>query len=368
MSSFPPSINVISLGSGSAGNSYYIYADGTGILIDCGISSKQIFKRLQEAGFENPKIHAVFVTHEHIDHVASCRVLENKTRSTKYLSLSSGCQSIYAEQAISPAYSSWECEHQSNRFSELSSLASSNIEILDQMTNGWTPIESSNSPMSRPHAPVQFYMTRGTYLSTDVKCLPSAEVTHIIEPGQWIRVGELIVECFSVPHDGVESVCYRAGYRGSWVGVITDLGHIPDNIINRMRSMTTLVLEFNYDPIMLRRSEYPAYIQDRICSDFGHLSNQQAAEALLKATSPRLQNVLIGHISRKNNLPELAKEAAELALLQSGFDDGIRLHICEQHQASPVFSIVPSSVSGDALESKDAAASSEQNTGRALAN
>ena len=68
-------ISMIVLGSGSKGNAYYIWNKDTAILIDCGISTKQILCRLEKRGIVHPKIDAVLITHEHGDHVSSCAIL-----------------------------------------------------------------------------------------------------------------------------------------------------------------------------------------------------------------------------------------------------------------------------------------------------
>ena len=68
---------MVVLGSGSRGNAYYIWNRDTSVLIDCGLSTKQILARLEQVGILHPQIDAVFITHEHTDHVSSCAILEN---------------------------------------------------------------------------------------------------------------------------------------------------------------------------------------------------------------------------------------------------------------------------------------------------
>jgi phosphoribosyl 1,2-cyclic phosphodiesterase len=263
-------LSMISLGSGSSGNCYYIYNNDTGIFIDCGINTKQIFTRLEKLKIINPKINGVFITHEHHDHLAGCAVLERRENK-----------------------------------------------------------EQNNYPT--------FYMTKGTYHSGNTKCMPKKVETIIA--GQQIKIGSLIVEAFQVPHDGIETVCYRVGYKDHWVGVITDLGHINDSVLDKMRSLSIMALEFNYDPKMLTEGDYHWRLKERILSDYGHLSNSQAAFALQKTVSPRLHHLILSHISEANNQPQLARKAAIQALERAGHNDIVNIHVAEQYDPSLICTI-----------------------------
>ena len=79
-----------------------------------------------------------------------------------------------------------------------------------------------------------------------------------------IQVGDLTVEAFDVPHDAPETLAFRVGNGKHWAGVVTDLGYVPPKIIDKMRTMTFLALEFNYDEHMLQTGTYPYYLKDRI--------------------------------------------------------------------------------------------------------
>jgi phosphoribosyl 1,2-cyclic phosphodiesterase len=263
-------LSLCSLGSGSSGNCYYIFNEDNGVLIDCGINTKQINRRFTQLGMPCPKIDAVFITHEHHDHVASCAILERYRMKESKVSTS-------------------------------------------------------------------FYMTNGTYFSANARCLPKN--IQCISAGEKIVIGSLVVEAFAVPHDGVETVCYRVGSMGHWAGVITDLGHVTDEVLDKMRSLSLMVLEFNHDELMLINGDYNEALKGRILSDYGHLSNKQAAIALEKAVSPRLQHVLVAHVSDSNNRYELAKQAACIAIENTGHTDIVQLHIAEQHKPSSIYRV-----------------------------
>ena len=102
----------------------------------------------------------------------------------------------------------------------------------------------------------------------------------LIRDLETIQIGSVLVEAFEVPHDGTECLGYRVGYNGHWVGVITDLGDVTDVVIDKMRTMTTMAFGFNHDVEMLQNGSYPLQVQERILDWSGHLSNDQAAEAL----------------------------------------------------------------------------------------
>lgn len=262
-------LSMVVLGSGSRGNAYYIWNKDTAILIDCGLSSKQIFSRLEQVGILHPRIDAVFITHEHTDHVSSCAILEKKL----------------ARLGQSPT----------------------------------------------------FYMSPGTFCAAPEKCLP--QNVSLMRDLQMVEVGSIVVEAFEVPHDGTECLGYRAGYNDHWVGVITDLGDITDVVIDKMRTMTTMAFEFNHDVDMLRNSSYPPSVQERILDWSGHLSNQQAAEALERSISPRLQHLILAHISEQNNCPILVEDIARTVLERSSHNDIVHLHVAEQQSPSPIFTV-----------------------------
>lgn len=262
-------ISMVVLGSGSRGNAYYIWNKDTAVLIDCGLSTKQIFLRLENLGFIQPKIDAVFVTHEHTDHVSSCAVLERR------------------------------------------------LNALGQDT--------------------KFYMSRGTYCSAPERCLP--QNFSYMWDGHTVKVGSMVTEAFEVPHDGTECLGYRVGYNDHWAGVITDLGVVTDEVLNKMRTLTIMAFEFNHDEQMLRQGSYPPQVQERILDWSGHLSNRQAAQALEVAVSPRLQHLILAHISEQNNCPNIAEQMARRVLDRAGHSDLVHLHVAEQKVPSPIFTV-----------------------------
>jgi phosphoribosyl 1,2-cyclic phosphodiesterase len=112
-------------------------------------------------------------------------------------------------------------------------------------------------------------------------------------------------------------VALTFGYGGERVGLVTDLGHVPEGLAGHLEGCATLLLESNHDPALLRDGPYPEPIKRRVAGSHGHLSNEQAA-ALLERLSPGLARVVLMHLSEANNRPDLAFAAAERALRRSG--------------------------------------------------
>lgn len=256
------------LGSGSAGNSYWFGTKNHGILIDCGLSTRQIKRRMEENGLSFSQIDAVFITHGHTDHVGSCKIL--------YKAL--------------------------NKYSS-----------------------------------VPFYMSKGTYAFSDDRCLPPA--VEFIGCGDEVQVGDLCIEAFGVTHDAPETLAYRVERNGIFGGVLTDLGSITPKVLNKMRSLSLMALEFNHDPKMLFEGSYAYSVKQRVASMEGHLSNQQAEDALAEVASPRLQQLIAAHISERNNTFSHVEHHIHRALQRANAIHDIHVHLADQHRQSPVFTI-----------------------------
>lgn len=127
-----------------------------------------------------------------------------------------------------------------------------------------------------------------------------------IEKYETTEVGEFSVTAFPVSHDATDSVGYTVEYRGKKITFATDLGYINDDVVAHMSQADYLVLEANYDEEMLMKGNYPYYLKQRIISETGHLSNEQTGKCLSEYYHERLQHIFLCHLSKENNLPELA--------------------------------------------------------------
>ena len=278
------SIEVISIGSSSSGNSYIIKAGGRVILLDVGLTAKKIVGALTENGLEPEDVDAVFVTHEHTDHVKSVRAICRKCCNADF----------YA-------------------------------------TRG-TVLGTPNF----------------AYVPDDRLHIVSAGDTLIIgetgdaEPEDRKNVR---VDVFEISHDAREPVSYTFTCGGEKLAVVTDTGIITDGIYEAIRDAGKLVFESNHDEGLLMYGEYPYPVKVRIKSDHGHLSNKYAGETLARILADRreasrkevvsgpneapdsgLQNgaapleIMLAHLSFHNNAPYYARNTIVPILKESGFE------------------------------------------------
>ncbi|MCL1942188.1 MAG: MBL fold metallo-hydrolase [Candidatus Azobacteroides sp.] len=148
-----------------------------------------------------------------------------------------------------------------------------------------------------------------------------------IEKETPFRLSDFTITAFDVPHDGTDNVGYHISRKNIQIVFATDLGHIPDNAGNYLRSADYLILESNYDDEMLKHSRYHYSLRARISGDNGHLGNKQTAEFLAENYTPRLKHVFLCHLSKENNHPELVYKTIELRLAQNNIIVGKDLQI-----------------------------------------
>ena len=143
--------------------------------------------------------------------------------------------------------------------------------------------------------------------------------------GTPMTIGACVVELVAVPHDAAEpaAVVITSQRSGARLGVATDLGHVPEMLGAAFERIDFLVFESNHCEVMLRNGPYPPFLQARISSDRGHLSNRQTGALLQRVAHKGLRRVLLAHLSQKNNLPAVALQAATAALKGTGFRGSI---------------------------------------------
>ena len=255
------------LGSGSAGNSALVATDHCRILIDGGLSARQIALRLEQCGITPEQLDGVLLTHEHGDHVCGLEVLCRKSDIP-----------IYANSQTAEAV---RCDCS-----------------LDQHRN-W----------------------------------------RIFRTGAEFKICDVTVQTFPVPHDAVDPVGFAFYAGSSGLGFITDLGYATKMIVERLRQVHTLVIETNHDEKLLQSDTHrPWPVKQRIQSRHGHLSNNAAATVIEELLPGKIDRVVLGHLSRDCNTPELALQTVRNALNQSGKID-IELFCATQSAISPRFFI-----------------------------
>lgn len=135
--------------------------------------------------------------------------------------------------------------------------------------------------------------------------------------GDTFSIGDFNIRTFSVPHDSRENVGYEIEYQGVAFCLMTDVGHVTDEMKEYISRSHYLVIEANHDEQMLIAGHYPKNLKDRITSETGHLSNSHCAKAIAENMNDHLKHVWLCHLSAENNRPDLAQKTVEYVLRSS---------------------------------------------------
>jgi phosphoribosyl 1,2-cyclic phosphodiesterase len=234
------------LGSGSAGNCALLETPRCRLLVDGGLSTRQIKVRLQQCGVNPLEIDGILLTHEHSDHA--------------------GCLEVWSKEFATPIY----------------------CNALTAEALGKGRSESKRD-------------------------------WRIFTTGSEFTIGDLSIQNFAVPHDAVDPVGFVFQHEDDALGYLTDLGVATRLACERIRHVSTLVIETNHDEKLLQDDiRRPWSIKQRIMSRHGHLSNAAAAEVLAGLTGGRLRRAVLGHLSRDCNSPELAISTVRARLDSAG--------------------------------------------------
>jgi phosphoribosyl 1,2-cyclic phosphodiesterase len=152
-----------------------------------------------------------------------------------------------------------------------------------------------------------------------------------VSGGEATRIGCLEILPVTVPHDAGEPVQFIFCHvkSGKKLGILTDTGHITNHIVAAYDNLDGLLLEFNYDQVMLDRGAYPYHLKQRVSGDLGHLSNDQSIYLLQQIDTSKLSCLIAAHISENNNTRNIVAEQLDrldripvpiLASQESGFD------------------------------------------------
>lgn len=138
---------------------------------------------------------------------------------------------------------------------------------------------------------------------------------RIFGSGSTFVVQSFEVTAFSVPHDAADPVGFTIRSEGVSVGILTDLGHVNRSVVHHVSGVNCLYVEANHDEDLLRKdAKRPFSIKQRIRSPHGHLSNHSAADLAAQAATHALRRVVLGHLSRDCNEPDLAVSVVRAAL------------------------------------------------------
>ncbi|HEX4715542.1 MAG TPA: MBL fold metallo-hydrolase [Ktedonobacteraceae bacterium] len=285
-------MRVTSLGSGSSGNAYLIEAGPharTRLLVDAGFSARTLAERLRLAGCKPEWVRGVLVTHEHSDHILGLPLLMKRHRVPIFADL----RTLDAVRAI---FSSGELRSESGALVRLEAEVSTtseggaNLLVREEVT----PLQTS-SPVA------------------------SDELWRPLPAGTSCAIGDIEVYSFPVSHDAIAPCGYVLSAGGCRVCIVTDSGEVTPVMLEAIAQADLLILESNHDRARLLSGPYPYHLKQRILSSTGHLSNAQAAEAVLRTwRADGVRWLWLAHLSRTNNTPKLALSSMQKNLRDAG--------------------------------------------------
>ena len=256
------------LASGSKGNAAIVRLGDAAILVDCGISKKELFARCDAVGFDPLSISAILLTHEHTDHTKGLGVL------VRALAKAGVCPPLVTTAAV----------HEASR------------------------------------------AVREVEETTEVRHVRASDDFTLAG----LHVVSFATSHDSVESMGFRFEGRRADGSTDALGFATDTGVLSEEALACLSEVRLLALESNHDARLLETGPYPAALKRRVASDAGHLSNDQSADGLRRLLSARLERVAGMHLSETNNEPRLAAQASRAVLAREGHP--ARYDVASQHR------------------------------------
>lgn len=152
---------------------------------------------------------------------------------------------------------------------------------------------------------------------------------HVFEMGTIKTLGDLDIASFGVSHDAVAPQFYRFMKDGKSFAMLTDTGYVSDRMVGELMDSDAYLIESNHDIEILRAGLYPWRLKQRILSDKGHLSNEDGAEAMIRMLGNKTKKIYLGHLSKENNIKELAHMTMVNQLAQADLAVGTDFQVCE---------------------------------------
>ncbi|MGA9069498.1 MAG: MBL fold metallo-hydrolase [Terracidiphilus sp.] len=316
------------LASGSKGNATVLCGGRTRILIDCGLSCRELFRRMRLVGEEPEALDAIIITHEHADHVGGVAVTARKLGIP-----------VYFTEGTHRAWMRWLSPRKQMTYAQWMEqvrrqAAERQAEAVTAEDEG---AEESDEPQVHRLASLAQDDSSGEAEPAKAKDPTRLPAVEYFRAGEPFEIGDIAVSPFTTPHDAADPVGFVFRAEGVRLGYATDLGYLPPNVKAQLKALDLLLLESNHDLEMLRDGPYPWAVKQRVMSRVGHLSNEATCGFLEHEYDGQAAYVILAHLSESNNLPELARVAAERALNGRASLMANRLLLAAQHE--PIFPI-----------------------------
>jgi phosphoribosyl 1,2-cyclic phosphodiesterase len=333
------------LASGSKGNSTVVASARTRVLVDAGLSCRELLRRMALVGEDPAALDAILITHEHIDHVAGLPVLARRLNIPVFFTEPTHRAWV---RMVTPrttmTYAQWLDHLQQEKetraaqtAANVSAQAEAIINIAAAAAAATAPLRSDdpNPTLELPVDPDEEELCSPATPKEkrDPASLPAVEYFHA---GTNFAIGDLDITPFTIPHDAADPCGFVFHSRSESIrmAIATDLGYVPPNVKAALKAIDVLLLESNHDLEMLRDGPYPWSVKQRVLSRVGHLSNHATAEFLSNDYDGGAAFIVLGHLSESNNVPELARLAAEQALI--GHPSLLGNRVLLAHQSSPL--------------------------------
>ena len=166
------------------------------------------------------------------------------------------------------------------------------------------------------------------------------ENIKIFENDKDFLLRDLTIHPFSTPHDAANPCGFNIHNGKKKLSIATDLGHMDNKILSQLEESSFILLESNYDPEILKVSKYPFHLKSRIAGPNGHLSNETAGKTISVLMKKNLKEVMLGHLSKENNFPELAYQTVAEQLMNSNNDiNRIKLSVASRYEPTKMINL-----------------------------
>ena len=179
---------------------------------------------------------------------------------------------------------------------------------------------------------IPLYATEKTFAAMNPGKI-NPELFNNICAGKTFSIGDIDIHPFSIPHDAADPVGYSFYADNGKYTLATDMGFMPDTLFDELKGSRQIILESNHDIEMLRFGTYPYYLKQRILSENGHMSNELSAKVSVRLADCGTESIMLAHLSRENNTPEIAEITTHNALCSEGFSN-VNLSVASRYNVT----------------------------------